>query len=256
MAKNKITLNVLADITKRINGGNFSNSKEKALIVFTGSNIEINKKVQELKRLKKNNIQVSLAFSFMAKRILDTYSFIDAFEPYKVYGEEDIFDLENILKNYCYVIGPNITINTLSKVSLGMIDSFVPNIIWTYLYMGKKVYLDFTSVKNYFGEPPKNGEIRDIIENHINALKKMGVIEIEEGNYIEKIVNKSKSPIFNKDASESTIFNKVITERDVMNYSSNSKSIVLPKGTIITPLAKERIKELGIKIELERSGGR
>ena len=41
MAKNKITLNVLADITRKLNGkGNFD-STSKALVVFTGSNIDL-----------------------------------------------------------------------------------------------------------------------------------------------------------------------------------------------------------------------
>ena len=252
MVKNKITLNVLADITKKIGGGNFLDSQEKALIVFTGSNMNLDKRVQELKRLEENNIQVSLAFSFMAERILDTDNIINALDPFEIYREEDIFNIENILKAYSYIIGPNITMNTLSKVSLGMIDSFVPNIIWTYLYMGKEVYLDFTSVKNYLGEPCKNKEIEGIIENHINGLKKMGAVEIEEGNYIEKIVNKSKSSISNNDTSGEANFSKVITERDMMGLSLNNKSMVLPKGTIITPLAKDRARELGIKIELER----
>jgi len=251
MAKNKITLNVLADITKKINGGNLSNPQEKALMVFTGSNIDLNERIKELKRLKDHNIQVSLAFSFMAERILDTHSLIDVLEPYEVLGEERIFDLEDILNSYSYVIGPNVTMNTITKVSQGLIDSFVPNIIWTYLYMGRKVYLDFTSVKNYLGEPCKNMEMENIIENHINTIKKMGVIEIEEGNYIDKIIGTSKTPISNKSTSESSAFNKVITERDIINYSPSGKSMVLPKGTIITPLAKDRIKELGIKIEME-----
>ncbi len=251
MAKNKITLNVLADITKKINGGNLSNSQEKALIIFTGSNIDLNERIKELRKLKDYDIQVSLGFSFMAERVLDTHSFVDALKPYEVLGEEEIFNLEDILNSYSYVIGPNITMNTLSKVSQGLIDSFVPNIIWTYLYMGKKVYLDFTSVKNYLGKPCKNMEIGNIIEDHINTLKKMGAVEIEEGNYIDKIIGTPKTSTSNKATSEGSVFNKVITERDIINYSPSSKSMVLPKGTIITPLAKDRIKELGIKIEIE-----
>lgn len=249
MAKNKITLNVLADITRKIGGSNFSNFKDKALIVFSGSNIYLGKRIQELKSLEEHDIKVSLAFSFMAERILDTNSLIDFLNPFEIYKEEDIFNLQDIVKDYSYVIGPNITINTLSKVSLGMIDSFVSNIIWNYLYMEKKVYLDFASVNNYLGEQCKNKEINRIIENHIDTLKKMGAIEIEEGNYIEKIVNTHKVST-EKENRINNDFKKVITERDIIEFSSNGKSIVIPKGTIITPLAKDRAKELGIKIEM------
>jgi ethanolamine utilization protein len=251
MAKNKITLNVLADITRKIGGGSVSNSKDKALIVFNGSNIQLDKRVQEVKSLQDHGINVSLAFSFMAERILDTDNLINSLNPLEIYREEDIFNLEDIARDYSYVIGPNITMNTLSKISQGFIDSFIPNILWTYLYMGKKVYLDFTSVKNYLGKPCQNKEINNIIENHINGLKKMGVIEIEEGNYIDKILNVNKAPVEKENIKVDDNFKKVITERDINNFSPNMKSIILPKGSIITPLAKDRARELGIKIEIE-----
>ena len=248
MAKSKITLNVLADITKKINGDNLSNSEYKALIVFNGSNIELDERMEELKRLKEHDIQISVAFSFMAERILDKERIVNALDPFEIYGEENIFGLEDIVKDYSYVIGPNITMNTLSKISLGMIDSFIPNIIWSYLYMGKGVYLDFTSVNNYLGKPCKNKEIKNTIENHIDALKKMGAIEIEEGNYIGRIVNNDKVLIEERALDKG--FNKVITERDMIDFSTNNKSLTLPRGTIITPLAKDRARELGIEIEI------
>ena len=249
MAKNQITLNVLADITRKIGGSNFYNFKDKALIVFSGSNIHLEKRIQELKSLEEHHIKVSLAFSFMAESILDTNSLINSLNPFEIYREEDIFNLQDIVRDYSYVIGPNITMNTLSKVSLGMIDSFISNIIWTYLYMEKKVYLDFAAVNNYLGEQCKNKEINRIIENYIDTLKKMGAIEIEEGNYMEKIANIQKLST-EKGNRINNDFKKVITERDIIEFSSNGKSIVLPKGTIITPLAKDRARELGIKIEI------
>lgn len=248
MAKNKITLNVLADITKKINNGTISNSNKKVLVVFTGSNIQLNEKIGELKKLKENDLEISLAFSFMAERILDTNSIINSLDPFEVYREEDIFDLEDIVEEYFCVIGPNITMNTLSKVSLGMIDSFVSNIIWTFLYMDKKVYLDFTSVNNYLGKKSKNKEINNIIENHISTLNKMGAIGLEEGKYMEKIVQ-GKPNIKGPEIPGKSM---VITERDLANYSPKDQPIVLPKGSIITPLAKDRARELGIKIEIER----
>src|SRR5699024_3965431 len=136
--------------------------------------------IQELKKLKKHDVDVSIAFSLMSERIMDVEYTIKTLDPIKIYTEENIFDLENIVENYSYIIGPNITMSTISKVSLGMIDSFISNIIWTFLYKGKKVYLDFASVTNYLGERSKNQEINNVIEKHINSVKNMGAVEIEE----------------------------------------------------------------------------
>lgn len=258
MVKNRITLNILADITRKLGGDNYSGNKEKALIVFTGSNIKLDGKTKELNKLKDHGIQISIAFSFMAERILDIDTLIASLEPVEVYKEEDVFNLEEISKNYSYIIGPNITMNTLSKVSLGMIDSFISNILWTYLYMGKKVYLDFTSVKNYLGVPSQNVEVNNMIDNHINTIKKMGAMEITEGNYMDRIINKKNTHIGEKtkakkeNTQSAQILNKVITENDILGFSLDNKSITLPKGTILTPLARDKARDMGIEIDIER----
>lgn len=253
--KTKITSRVLEDISKRLQGDSFTGNKDKALIVFNGSNIELDQKIENIKKLKNRGITVSIAFSFMAERLLDTEKIIHSLSPFNVYKEEDIFKLKNISRDYSMIIGPNITMNTLSKVSLGMIDSFIPNILWTFIYQGKKVYLDFTSVRNYLGEETENKEILNITEKYINTVKKMGVIEINGENWIDNIVVESQSKETNINKSDNIIDykdnnnKKVITERDILKISSN-KNLTLPKGTIITPLAKDKAKEKNIKIDI------
>ncbi len=117
---------------------------------------------------------------------------IKELNPMNIYKEEDIFHLENIVERYPILIMPNLTMNTLSKVSLGMVDSFASNILWTYLYLGKNVYLDFNSVSNYLGKPSKNKAINTLIDNHIKTVKDMGAIEIKEGHYVERVVGEKK----------------------------------------------------------------
>lgn len=257
MVKNRITLNVLADITKKFNDGTFetssispTNGNPRILVVFTGSNIQLDERIEELKKIKEKDIDFSLAFSFMGERILDTERIVNSLRPIEVYREEDIFQLEEIVESHSSIIGVNITMNTLSKVSLGMIDSFISNTIWTFLYKGKPVYLDFTSVRNYLGAPSNNKEIEEIIENHINRLTKMGAVELDGINYGEVLYINEFSGSKVKDKVKNG-FNKVITERDLINYNPK-QSLILPKGTIITPLAKDRAKELGIKLEIEK----
>lgn len=247
MVKNKITLNVLADITKKISGNSISNTNEKALIIFTASNINLDHSLEEIKELKQYNVDISLAFSFMAEEILDINSIIDFLNPLEVYREEDIFKLEEIVGEYSYIVGPNITMNTLTKVSSGMVDSFASNIIWTFLYMGKKVYLDFRSVRNYLGGECKNKHIKSTIDSHINILKKMEVVEIELGNYIKNI----EKPHNIGDKTRK----KVLVEKDLkeymLKYTRGDKLLNLPKGSIITPLARDKARELGIQINIE-----
>lgn len=257
MVRNKITLNVLANITKKVNNGGYIAPSNNILIVFNGSNIDINSRIIEIKKLQEKNFRLSIGFSFMGERILNRDEIIKNLNPINVYGEEDIFNLENIVEKHPKLIMPNITMNTLSKVALGMIDSFSSTILWTYLYYGKDVYLDFNSVNNYLGETTENKVIKGLINNHIKTIKNMGALEIKDGNYMENILeenelvkgNSNKDLIMDKKTKGN--FNEVITERDLLQFSKDTV-LKLPKGTIITPLAKDRARELGIKIEMER----
>ncbi len=254
MDKSKITSNVLANITNRVKKQGFSNNGRKALVVFNGSYLQEHLRIEKILSLKEKGLDISIGFSFMAEKIIDTKKIIDILKPIEIYREEDIVDFPRIIKNYDFVIGPNITMNTLSKVSLGMIDSFVPNVIWTFLYQGKKVYLDYHSVTNFLGDSTKSSEIQNVINNHIKSLEKMGAIEIKENNYLEKIIIDTKTPgiknIIEKSISEPQITDrKLITEKDMVIIAETSKSIIVEKGTVITPLAKDKARQLGVEIK-------
>ena len=252
MVKNKITLNVLADISKKINNGGYNAPSNNILIICNGSNVDLSSRILELKKLKEKDYNLSIGFSFMGEEILNKEEILNTLNPMEIYGEEDIFNLEDIVDKYPKLIMPNITMNTLSKVALGMIDSFASNILWTYLYCEKDAYLDFNSVNKYLGKSSKNKAINSLINSHIKTIKDMGAIEIVEANYIEKVIGENPETRLKKpDIEINKEFNKVITERDLYNFSRDT-ILKLPKGTIITPLARDRARELGIKIEIER----
>lgn len=254
MMKNKVTSNVMYNISNRIKAQDFSNGKGKALIVINGSSMDILNDLGFIQNLKFNGFEISVGFSFMAERLLDTKRIIDLIKPSRIYSEEDIGKLKDIINQYELVVGPNITMNTLSKISLGMIDSLIPNIIWSFLYHGKKVYLNFNIVRNQMGERPKSKEISNIIEEHINKIIKMGAIEISGRISIPNIISKEnilKDDISNISETSNEIVKKLVSERDITKLGENQKVLVLNKGTIVTPLARDKAKELGISIEIK-----
>ena len=247
--KTKITSNVLEDLSRRLKGDSSSVSGEGVVVVFNCSNIRLDKKLEYIKSLKQRGMMISLAFSFMAEGIIDTKRIVDYLNPYKVYKEADIFNLQDIVRENSTLIGPNITTNTLSKVALGMIDSFVPSLIWTFLYKNKKVYLDFSSVKQYLGEETQNKGILDLINGHVKTLEKMGAIEINENNFKQVYLDGVQIPIVDSDRKVEGI-KKVLTEKDILSISAKS-NLILPRGTILTPLAKDKSKEKNITIQFK-----
>ena len=247
--RTKITSNILGDISRKLNRESYSQDASKdAIIVFNGSNNKLDKRIDYINELKKDGIRVSLAFSFMAEEILDREKIIRSLDPINVYREEDIFKLNEITKNYSLIIGPNITMNTLSKVALGIIDSFISTLIWTFMYQGKKVYLDFNSIRNYLGKESENMVISNIAENYIKQVLEMGAIEINEDDYSrERMVEDVKR---SNDIIENKVHKKVITENDIIKLGKN-KNLILPIGSIVTPLAKDKAKDMDIKIEIK-----
>ena len=244
----KITSNILEDISRKLKGESYSEDiSNNTLIVFNGSNNELDQRIDYIKALKKDGMKVSLAFSFMAEELLDKEKIIKALDPINVYGEEDVFRLKEISKNYSLIIGPNITMNTLSKVALGMIDSLIATIIWTFLYQGKKIHLDFNSVRNYLGKETSNKAISNMAEKYIQQILEMGAIEINQDDYSKKASYKNEV-VKNKDLQNNQS-KRVITEKDIINLGDNGK-LVLPRGSIITPLAKDKAREMKIKIEI------
>ncbi len=245
--KTTITSNVLEDISRRLQGRVDPDNKN-ALVVFNGSNIKLEDRLRELRDLKQRGLNISLGFSFMADKIIDTNRIINELSPHKIYREEDIFKLQDISREYSIIIGPNITMNTLSKVALGMVDSFVSNVIWTFLYQGKKVYLDYSSVRNYLGEESKNKAISTMIESHISTLKDMGAEEINSTSYKQVFIGPNTDSPIPVNSQETSA--RVLVERDILSMTPNT-NLMLPKGSIITPLAKDRASEKNIIIDIK-----
>lgn len=247
--KRKITSNVLEDVARKIKGQASGIERKKALVVLNGSDIELDKKIELIKNIKTQGIEISLAFSFMAEKLLDKENIISRLSPRNIYGEEDIFKLKEIAAGYDLIIDPNITINTLSKVSSGMIDSFIATLIWTFLYKGKSVYVDFSSARNYLGEETANKAVKDLIENNILTIKDMGAIEIDESSYLEKISGLSNNVEKNTSLNQEIPNRKVITQSDILNLTTNN--LILEKGTIISPLARDKAREMNINIQVK-----
>lgn len=239
-----LTSNVLEGLSSRLQGNTAQG--EKILVVFNGSDINLNNRLEELKRLRNGGDNLSVAFSFMAERILDVEKIKNGLRPERIYKEEDIFKIKRISMEYNMIIGPNITINTLSKVALGMIDGFVPSLIWTFLYEGKSVHLDFSAVRNYLGKESVNKEILKITNGYIESIKNMGAIEMDNNIILTMDKSLKDMDTFEESKSQSKT---LVTEKDIVKLSQNS-TFKLAKGTIITPLAKDKAKEKNIKIEI------
>lgn len=254
MDRQKLTQSVLQNVSSTLKEENvykdgFDNG---VLTLFTGADWRFKEKLMELSKLREHGIPIYVCLSFVAEKILDLKEIKKILNPIKIYREEDLFDLNSIVSQHSKLIVPNITVNTLSKISLGILDTVIPNIVWDFLALGKTVYIDFNTVRKHRGMKIENKEIENIINGHIGQVKRMGAIEIEEENYISKIAGVSPNKMLNKsiktDVDEGK---KVIVEKDIVNLQLNNSQLIIPENTIITPLARDKARELNIEIVKE-----
>lgn len=248
MKRSHMASNVLDNISSRMSNRRFSSGKGKALVVFTGSSLEMEKTMGHIFDLKEAGYDVAVGFSFMAENLIDTKRIINSLNPLELLGEEDLLRLQLVSNEYSLLFMPNITMNTLSKVCSGMIDSFASNILWAFLYKNKEVIIDFYSVRNYLGERPASKEIEGMIEEKVSTILKMGAQELE--NAIEIFQEEEEEEILVPSASkEEDLSRKLITQKDIVEYKK--KKLIISKNTIITPLAKDKARELNIEIIVE-----
>lgn len=235
---------------------------DKILIVFTGSDISLDEKLNYISELGKAGASLSLVFSIMSEHILDTDRIVKRLNPREVYLEEDIMELKDIAKNYDYIISPNITINSMSKLSQGLLDNLVTNLIWTFLYLGKEVYLDFESTLNYLGMDCQNNNIENMILNKIKEVKAMGATEIKSGNYGEKILkgktsfysdfkSGNREPVRKNEVLRNLGKKKFYTEEDIKESQLTGDTVVLPKGSQLTPSARDVVRSMGVSVKFE-----
>src|SRR5699024_2964877 len=223
--------------------------KEDVLILLTGSDWRLKEKLGELSKLKKHGISIYICLSFAAEKILNLNQINNILNPVEFYREEDLFDLDSIVSKHSRLILPNITVNTLSKISLGILDTVIPNIVWYFLALGETVYIDFNTVRKHKGMDIKNKAMKNTIENYVGKVKSMGVIDISEESYISQIVNEDFNKTIDKSLGNKIEGEKkVIVEKDIVKLQSNNPQFLVPKNSIITPLAKDKARELNIKI--------
>lgn len=134
------------------------------------------------------------------------------------------------LKFYNEVVLAMPALSLLKRIAEGDDTGLVEQIILRAILLEKKV----TVVLDYVPPKFKRGTFFESILNAINALEDMGV-------EIVSLQSSLKSPL--KEYC-------LVTEAEVISaHQSGELTVRCAKGAIITPLAKDKAKELGITIE-------
>lgn len=240
MPKDNLVSNILNQIGYKLSAEQPNGLSKNILVAINGAEANLERKLSNIYSRFSKEYNFILGYSFTASKIFYKESIRQILKPKYVFTEENLFDLNENIKLFDLLICPNITINTLSKVVSGNIDTYISNVIWASLYFNKPVYIDFENCRKFMSHETKNKVMSKQVEEKIKEIIDMGAVEIIYPVYD---FNVSKNKTFTNDVKSKI----VITDKDVDGINKGEE-LRLPYGSIITPLAKDKIREKNIKI--------
>lgn len=233
------------------------NSKH-LMIALTGTDINREQVYKDLAVLRGEGYTMDIVISDSGEEINDIDEIRRLLSPREIYTEKLPLVREGYLEDYDGFLVPLITQNTAIKLAMGIQDQLIPRMLWQALWQGKPVWMNFQDILQYKGLSTKTPYLVEKLKGTITELKKMGVraydipFNFQEFN---KVFNSNKnsmgdlkgfsSPKVELNNSEERL---VITERDILTSKPSNGEMMIPAGAIITPLAKDTAKALGLKL--------
>jgi len=234
--------------------------KSNILVLFTGTDVGLYSSISEINKLKEKGFKVNTAISKEAERIIGVDTLRKELKPEKVYTDDNKLHYKDIIKESDGAVVLTTTQNTAIKLALGIQDEFIPTLLWQFLWDNKSVFMDMEAVVTKGGKRSENKYLCDMVERYIEKLEDMGVNRISKGSYISSITevlrgNKTNYN-YKRTYKEETYFKEkgekqVITEGDILKFVGNKDRLIIPKGSIITHLARDTAREKGIEIIME-----
>lgn len=244
---------IVEEVLKRL-----QNKPKRALVLFTGGCIGFNKSILQIKKLIKNDWNINVVLSNSAKRVLTPKLIKDKLEIDDVYLEDDIDDLYEVLNGVDLLILPTLTMNTAAKIALCISDTLATNIVSNAIMKGIEIIAvkDACDIENStrlslgYNKAPSQyiNRMKDymkILEDYrIKLVDSLGLFELITGN------KKNERNPSNQLSNNLEVFldNKVITRGDIVNASQRSQRITIGKTAVITALANDAIRDMGLEI--------
>lgn len=250
-------------LSRNYHGNSSYLGKEKrVLAVFTGTDVGVEESIKELNEAKKYGITFDIAVSESAEEILELDFLKEHLRPERTFTERDKLITEKVVEGVSGIIVPMTTQNTVAKLALGIQDTFISFALWQSLWHGKPVLIDFANAIQFRGSYSQQPMLQNIVEDYTNKLKKMGVKEVSGTDYVMELlksldikekINSSIGYIDNKktytnEENNSDEQKTVITEKDIIEMGNQGGELSIPRRAIVTPLAYDTAKKLGISI--------
>lgn len=246
---------IVEEVLKRL-----QSKMKKATVLFTGGAIGFPESLQQIKRLKDDGWDLNILLSNSAVYTLTPQFIKENSGTGKVYVEKDIKELHPFYQGIGAFIVPTLTLNTAAKIALGIADTMATNLASNIIMQG----IPFIAAKDScdLGNPLRSElglnkapkAYLDRMAEHLRALESYGIKLVDAKDLYQAVQmnvltfsnQKNQAPESSKPIFEYK--KKVLTRNDMIDAKQKGAVVKISHTTILSPLALEAAKELGVKI--------
>lgn len=241
---------------------------QEALVVFSGSKINFEIAMNQLEKLEKDGMKLSIYLTENAENVLDIKTIHQKLNPKQIYTK---YQLPEEVERFDNVILATTTINTASKISNCILDTPATKIVLTAMMKGKNVIIAVDGCCPDNKERLKKGyQMTEALQEQLRLnMKKMAKF----GGYLTTLDNlhatvvkrvdkyKNKENLLSKEepTKEKSIIKeepsniiyykelKVIGNSEIQTLQ-NGDTLIISKKALVTSLAEERSIQKNIKL--------
>lgn len=248
-----ITKEIINEVLRRL-----ENIPKKALVIFTGGSIGFKDSMEQIKKLKEDGWKLKVLLSRSAEDVLTKELIEKMMGPKKVeiHVESDGRETGYYYSDIDKIILPVLTMNTAAKIALGVSDTLVTNIISHCLMTSipivaaKNACDPLNEERISVGMGKASVAYIKIRENYLEQLKDYGIKLVSANELYDTVLEKTKGNINKKSKKEVVFEKKVLTRAGVIDAFNRNRDVVVSSKTILTEIAKETAKNLGVKISM------
>jgi len=250
---------------------------KNGVVLLCGSDISLSTAFEGLRSLKEENWCFTAVLSKSAEALISEDQIQKGFSPNQILKESDGISVKRVIDMMDALIIPNLTQNTLAKVSVGIQDELTTLITWQALVSNKPVIINTDSIFKGWFDIEGNKAMKRTMQNHVAVLKGYGAKLADQHEYKNALcgskkraqigtkfdtksdaqrpmktkVNHQRKPL-NVSLSHSDIAaKKLLTEKDIKALEGVTE-LTIGKGQILTPLGRDAAISKGIRIIYQR----
>lgn len=229
-------------------------NKKKDLVVFTETDKGVERIIETLSNIDKQDVIYDILMSRNAYEILDLEKIKDKLSPDNVWVGKANKSAEELTKEYNRILVPSLAINSSSRISACMTVDEAENTIFSALMQGKDVIIAIDGCcPDCLSKIPRinmTEALKMKLKMNLKTLESFGARLVVSSEFDEL----STSLLYDRVdvmKTENIFQGKIVSEKEIKKLHTDSVLKVRPE-TIVTQMALDIARQKNVTIKLER----